>query len=234
MRPYESPSDARGKLRKRKGVPGVLFDNYVELMHSYAQTDTCLERCQGIGKELLDIMTIWTGGKKIDPTPSMRPSAEPEDASVKAEREAVKPEAAEDGKAAVVKLDADDQKPAVNLASGDLLTVPSVPGVPDVKPATSSEGEADTKHIITAEATTSMGTNLVAMSEDLLKQSTQQDASAEVKEAFKDYLYAQPALLKEGIKLKNYQLLGVNWLNLLYRKKISCILADEMVSARIG
>ncbi|EDQ99523.1 SNF2 family DNA-dependent ATPase [Laccaria bicolor S238N-H82] len=28
--------------------------------------------------------------------------------------------------------------------------------------------------------------------------------------------------------LKEYQLLGVNWLNLLYRRKLSCILADEM------
>lgn len=44
----------------------------------------------------------------------------------------------------------------------------------------------------------------------------------------KDYLVAQPSLLSEGIQLKEYQLLGVNWLNLLYRSKLSCILADEM------
>ncbi|KAH7910603.1 SNF2 family N-terminal domain-containing protein [Hygrophoropsis aurantiaca] len=46
--------------------------------------------------------------------------------------------------------------------------------------------------------------------------------------ASKDYLSTQPALLPAGVKLKDYQLLGVNWLYLLYRKKLSCILADEM------
>lgn len=44
----------------------------------------------------------------------------------------------------------------------------------------------------------------------------------------KDYLTQQPALLSEGIKLKDYQITGVSWLRLLYRKKLSCILADEM------
>ncbi|SPO26235.1 related to FUN30 - protein important for chromosome integrity and segregation [Ustilago trichophora] len=44
----------------------------------------------------------------------------------------------------------------------------------------------------------------------------------------KFYLEEQPKLLAEGVKLKDYQLVGVNWLHLLYRKKTSCILADEM------
>ncbi|KAJ7783239.1 SNF2 family N-terminal domain-containing protein [Mycena metata] len=44
----------------------------------------------------------------------------------------------------------------------------------------------------------------------------------------KDYLVAQPELLSNTVQLKEYQLLGVNWLNLLYRKNLSCILADEM------
>ncbi|CAK5281557.1 unnamed protein product [Mycena citricolor] len=44
----------------------------------------------------------------------------------------------------------------------------------------------------------------------------------------KDYLDRQPELLADGIQLKDYQLLGVNWLNLLYRRNFSCILADEM------
>ena len=42
------------------------------------------------------------------------------------------------------------------------------------------------------------------------------------------YIQTQPALLSEGTVLKDYQLLGVNWLNLLYTKQIGCILADEM------
>lgn len=43
-----------------------------------------------------------------------------------------------------------------------------------------------------------------------------------------DHLTEQPSLLSMSVKLKDYQLLGVNWLNLLYRNKLSCILADEM------
>lgn len=42
------------------------------------------------------------------------------------------------------------------------------------------------------------------------------------------YLTTQPKLLNKNISLKEYQLLGVNWLNLLYRSNLSCILADEM------
>jgi SWI/SNF-related matrix-associated actin-dependent regulator 1 of chromatin subfamily A len=98
--------------------------------------------------------------------------------------------------------------------SGDLLAVPADEKVP--APA------------VSAESTLNMGTELVTVSEDVLNQSTKEDASEEVKKAFEDYLYSQPKLLKEGIKLKNYQMLGVNWLNMLYRKNISCILADEM------
>ncbi|TFK25695.1 hypothetical protein FA15DRAFT_703471 [Coprinopsis marcescibilis] len=44
----------------------------------------------------------------------------------------------------------------------------------------------------------------------------------------KNYISKQPSLIQEPYKLKDYQLLGINWLNLLYRRKYSCILADEM------
>ncbi|KAF9268952.1 hypothetical protein L218DRAFT_542031 [Marasmius fiardii PR-910] len=42
------------------------------------------------------------------------------------------------------------------------------------------------------------------------------------------YLDQQPSLLSRDVKLKDYQLMGVNWLHLLYRSSLSCILADEM------
>jgi SWI/SNF-related matrix-associated actin-dependent regulator 1 of chromatin subfamily A len=42
------------------------------------------------------------------------------------------------------------------------------------------------------------------------------------------YIKEQPSKLSKGTVLKDYQLLGVNWLNLLFAKKIGCILADEM------
>ncbi|KAG2059174.1 hypothetical protein BDR06DRAFT_949847 [Suillus hirtellus] len=46
--------------------------------------------------------------------------------------------------------------------------------------------------------------------------------------ASKGFISSQPSMIAEGIMLKDYQLLGINWLFLLYRKKHSCILADEM------
>jgi SWI/SNF-related matrix-associated actin-dependent regulator 1 of chromatin subfamily A len=44
----------------------------------------------------------------------------------------------------------------------------------------------------------------------------------------KNLFFGQPSLLSDSVTLKEYQLLGVNWLNLLYNRKLSCILADEM------
>ncbi|KAK0533262.1 DNA-dependent ATPase fun30 [Tilletia horrida] len=44
----------------------------------------------------------------------------------------------------------------------------------------------------------------------------------------KAWLSEQPAGLAPGVVLKNYQLAGLNWLSLLYERKMSCILADEM------
>ncbi|BFZ55891.1 DNA-dependent ATPase fun30 [Savitreella phatthalungensis] len=42
------------------------------------------------------------------------------------------------------------------------------------------------------------------------------------------YAKEQPKLLPEGVALKDYQIFGVNWINLMYQKKLSGILADEM------
>lgn len=48
------------------------------------------------------------------------------------------------------------------------------------------------------------------------------------KDALEGYLYEQPEYVNKEMTLKDYQLLGVNWMLLLYRKGISGILADEM------
>lgn len=42
------------------------------------------------------------------------------------------------------------------------------------------------------------------------------------------YLADRPTLLPKEMSLKDYQLFGVNWLHLMYQKKLSGILADEM------
>ncbi|KAF8521260.1 SNF2 family N-terminal domain-containing protein [Hysterangium stoloniferum] len=46
-----------------------------------------------------------------------------------------------------------------------------------------------------------------------------------------DYIATQPSLLADTVQLKDYQLLGVNWMHMLYQRKLSCILADEMGKA---
>ncbi len=38
----------------------------------------------------------------------------------------------------------------------------------------------------------------------------------------------QPSLMSDDIEMKDYQVMGLNWLNLLYDKGLSCILADDM------
>ncbi|KAJ5153350.1 ATP-dependent helicase fft2 [Penicillium canariense] len=39
---------------------------------------------------------------------------------------------------------------------------------------------------------------------------------------------SQPAVMAETLEMKDYQIVGLNWLALLFEKKMSCILADDM------
>ncbi|KAF9969289.1 hypothetical protein BGZ73_008403, partial [Actinomortierella ambigua] len=48
------------------------------------------------------------------------------------------------------------------------------------------------------------------------------------KRALREYIHKQPGNMASTFRLKDYQLLGLNWLALLWRKKLSGILADEM------
>lgn len=40
--------------------------------------------------------------------------------------------------------------------------------------------------------------------------------------------FPQPKMISQTIILKDYQIVGINWLYLLFRKNLSCILADDM------
>lgn len=53
-------------------------------------------------------------------------------------------------------------------------------------------------------------------------------SSPEYMDAIEGYLSEQPNYVNKEMTLKDYQILGVNWMLLLYRKNISGILADEM------
>jgi SWI/SNF-related matrix-associated actin-dependent regulator of chromatin subfamily A containing DEAD/H box 1 len=72
------------------------------------------------------------------------------------------------------------------------------------------------------------GVHLVNLADKELEQKTQALDNPAVRAAFEDYIRQQPHSIPEGVVLKDYQMLGLNWLNLLYRRKTSCILADEM------
>jgi len=39
---------------------------------------------------------------------------------------------------------------------------------------------------------------------------------------------SQPSIMAEDLVMKDYQIVGINWLNLLFEKEMSCILADDM------
>ncbi|KAL8813606.1 MAG: hypothetical protein Q9223_000248 [Gallowayella weberi] len=41
-------------------------------------------------------------------------------------------------------------------------------------------------------------------------------------------IFGQPQLMSDNVVLKDYQIVGVNWLSLLFEKGLSCILADDM------
>ncbi|KAI5293258.1 hypothetical protein KEM52_005700 [Ascosphaera acerosa] len=41
-------------------------------------------------------------------------------------------------------------------------------------------------------------------------------------------LIKQPDIMPDSVTLKNYQIVGINWLSLLFRHQLSCILADDM------
>ena len=55
------------------------------------------------------------------------------------------------------------------------------------------------------------------------------DAGAsDVRKPGRGKLLKQPSIMNKGIELKDYQVVGLNWLNMLWENKISGILADDM------
>ncbi|GLA62587.1 hypothetical protein AtubIFM56815_007113 [Aspergillus tubingensis] len=39
---------------------------------------------------------------------------------------------------------------------------------------------------------------------------------------------SQPGIMRDDLKMKDYQIVGINWLSLLFENQLSCILADDM------
>ncbi len=64
----------------------------------------------------------------------------------------------------------------------------------------------------------------IALSADENSDGDQKNMPKQSKEKF----YSQPKIMGQGIILKDYQIVGINWLALLFEKQLSCILADDM------
>jgi SWI/SNF-related matrix-associated actin-dependent regulator 1 of chromatin subfamily A len=58
--------------------------------------------------------------------------------------------------------------------------------------------------------------------------STNRSSSEEATARPKSSFISQPAIMSESITLKDYQVVGLNWINLIFEQKLSCILADDM------
>lgn len=71
-----------------------------------------------------------------------------------------------------------------------------------------------------------VGLNLVDVNSTYVAAQTSNDPR--IREAFRGFLVEQPASMSPKVKLKDYQMLGLNWLNMLFTRGTSCILADEM------
>ena len=54
------------------------------------------------------------------------------------------------------------------------------------------------------------------------------DEDAPIKPFGKGGFFGQPISMAEDVQMKDYQIVGMNWLNLLYNAGHSCILADDM------
>lgn len=165
LRPFESANDFRTRTRKQKGVGNNLLDNYLEVVEGMIEVDKVLSECEQIGKELGQIMRIWTSG-------------------------------------------------AARTAA------PPPPGVAPPRPDTPAGAAA-----------AEVGLSLVSIAEDTVVLAAETSQDPAVRAAFKDYIRKQPDGVPATIVLKDYQMLGLNWLNLLYHRRTSCILADDMGSS---
>ena len=64
--------------------------------------------------------------------------------------------------------------------------------------------------------------------------SADEDADGDIKKSSdsraraKSLFFPQPSIMASDITLKDYQVVGINWLSLLFENKLSCILADDM------
>ncbi len=87
----------------------------------------------------------------------------------------------------------------------------------DLFGAANKEGELEIADFDSISRDSGIGTPIGSDEEGDLKSWTQ-----------KRKFFPQPSTLGKDITLKDYQVVGINWLSLLFEKQLSCILADDM------
>ena len=92
------------------------------------------------------------------------------------------------------------------------------------------EGKNDVKSVSKEEVTKDSGIGTPISSNSV---SADEHSDAEIKKGVTlrtrpNGFFPQPAMMAEGVELKDYQVVGINWLSLLFEKGLSCILADDM------
>ncbi|KAK6838922.1 hypothetical protein RU639_000069 [Aspergillus parasiticus] len=59
-------------------------------------------------------------------------------------------------------------------------------------------------------------------------QRSEDDSDGPATGSRKSRFISQPGIMRKDLKMKDYQIVGINWLSLLFEKELSCILADDM------
>ncbi|KAE8352096.1 SNF2 family N-terminal domain-containing protein [Aspergillus coremiiformis] len=59
-------------------------------------------------------------------------------------------------------------------------------------------------------------------------QRSEDDSDGPATASRKNRFICQPGIMHEDLKMKDYQIVGINWLSLLFENELSCILADDM------
>lgn len=131
-------------------------------MQGYIEVDRCLNQCDAIGKEVIEVMKIWTRAGDVNRSRNASPDP--------------------------------DSTGGASLATNNR----------------------------------DAGMHIAGIDTTALKQSIEEETDPRRRKIMRMYRTEQPEDLVKPWQLKDYQLLGVNWLNYMFERRYSCIMADEM------
>lgn len=93
---------------------------------------------------------------------------------------------------------------------------------------TFGKGEGDLELTNIAPATSKLEHDSGISTPASSRRSPESDEDKLVPAKRKSRLISQPSIMADDLVMKDYQIVGINWLRLLYENELSCILADDM------